>query len=250
LLLLNCKRDFVRESFYETGELQSRFIYPDKRDTMNFQQFEYYPTGELLRKTNFRNGKLEGEYVKYFNTGNILEREWFLKGKLDGILQKYDTIGRLATESYFIDGNRILYSICFISNDGKYEKQLYNIIVNDSSYPIGALVKKGDTIQEDKSHYAMITGEDSICTLKYCLKLQIFTDQTPMTQYEITFGTPNIKLEFSKVDTSFVSKKNDIQICGFKLVPGLNHIFSRIYVYDDDTASFFVYKDVFVKMQK
>jgi hypothetical protein len=250
LLMFNCKHELVKENFYKTGELQSKFIYPDKRDTLNFQQLDFYPTGQLLRKTIFKNSKLEGEYIMYSATGNILERGRYLNGKLDGIFQKFDTIGRLSTESYFIDGTRILYSLCFISNDGEYAKQLFNIIVNDSSYPIGALVKKGNTIHREKSHYALITGEDSIRTLDYCLKMQIITEQTPKTRYEITFGKPNIKLEFNEVDTSFISTNNEIQVCSFKLVPGINHIFSRIYVYGDDTASFYAYKDVFVKPKK
>jgi hypothetical protein len=45
------------------------------------------------------------------------------------------------------------------------------------------------------------------------------------------------------------SNNNEILMCNFKLVPGLNHIFSRIYVYDEDTSSFFAYKDVFVNTQ-
>jgi|WetSurMetagenome_2_1015567.scaffolds.fasta_scaffold137381_1 hypothetical protein len=247
LLMFSCKHGLVKEYFYKTGELKSKQIYPDKRDTLNFQQLDFYPTGEVLRKSNIKNGKQDGEYLMYHIKGNILERGRFLNGKLDGIFQKYDTVGKLATESYFTDGTRILHSIGLTSNDGKLEKQLFHIVFNDSIYPIGALVKKGATIQKDLSQYALIIAEDSISTLEYCLKLQIFKDQTPKTVYEITFGTPDKKLEFTKVDTSFVSTSNEIQICNLKLLPGLNHIFSRIFVYDDDTASFFVYKDIFVK---
>jgi hypothetical protein len=249
LLMFSCKHEMIKEKFFKTGELESKCIYPDKRDTMNFQQLDYYPTGEILRKTSIKNGQSEGEYIMYLRSGDIAERGRLLQGKIDGIFQKYDSIGRLAQESYFINGTRILYSEFFESKDKELMKQLFNVVINDSTYPIGALVKKGDTIQENISQYAIITGEDSIHTLNYCFKLRILNDQKPDTKYQITIGTPNNKLEFDKVDTSFISSNNEILICNLRLVPGLNHLFSRIYVYDDDTASFYAYKDIFITGQ-
>jgi hypothetical protein len=250
LLVYNCKHEIIREHFYKTGELQSKCIYPDKRDTMNFHQLDFYPSGEILRKTSIKNGKLDGEYVLYLNNGSFAERGSFLKGKIDGIFQKYDSLGRLGRVSYFIDGTRILYSEFLESKDKQLTKQRFYGVTNDTIYPIGAIVKKGDTIQKELSFYGLITGQDSIHSFDYCFKLEIFAHQSQDPKYEITFGKPNIHHMFNKVDTSFISTKDEIQICNFKLVPGLNHIFGRIIDYNDDSASFFVYKDVFVYGQK
>lgn len=249
LFLSNCKHEAVRAYYYKTGELQSKCIYPDKKDTMNFQQLDYYPTGELLSKTTIQNGKIEGEYIKYYKTANILERGMFLNNNLNGIFQQFDSIGRPATETYYLSGTRILYSDFLVSKDEKLEKQRFHGVTADTAFPIGALVKMNDTIQKDLSFYAVITGKDSINTLDYCFKLQIFAHQNPDPKYEITFGKPNIHLVFSEVDTNFISTKDDIYICNLKLVHGLNHIFGRVIVNNKDSASFFVYKDVFVNAQ-
>jgi len=245
-LIVGCKHEVVRKYYYKTGELQSKCIYPNKKDTMNFQQLDYYPTGELLSKTTIKNGKIEEEYTKYYRTGNILERGIFHYSKLNGIFQQFDSIGRPATESYYLNGTCILYSDFLVLKDEKLEKQRFHGVTKDTAFTIGALVKKGDTIQKDLSFYALITGKDTIHTLDYCFNLQIFAHQSPEPNYEITFGKPNIHLVFDKVDTSFISTKNEIEICNLKLVPGLNHLFGRIIVYNEDSASFFVYKDIFV----
>jgi hypothetical protein len=250
IIIVSCKHETTREHFYDTGELRSKCIYPYRKDTLNYQQLDYYPTGELLRKTTFKNGKVEGEYKKYYLKGNVLEHGIFHNGKQEGIFQQFDTTGAPATESYYLNGTCILYSDFLVSKDKRFNKQLFHGVTKDTAFPIGALVKSGDTIQKDLSFYAVITGKDSTNTIDYCFKLQIYARKAPNPKYEITFGKPNIHLTFDKIDTSFISTENEIQICNFKLAPGLNHIFGRIFVYNADSASFFVYKDIFVLTQK
>jgi hypothetical protein len=253
-----CKNQVTQEYYYESGDLMSRLIFPDRKDTLNYYQEKYYPSGELLSKSTIKEGRLGGDYSSYYVTGNLFERGSFLNGNIDGIFQQYDSLGRLATESYFINGTRILYSVGLHANDIRFKKQLFNIVVNDSIYPIGALVWKNDSIQLNLSHYAVLIGEDTLSNLVYTLKLQIITEKEPKTKFEITFGKPNTNLGFEKIDTIFVTSDPMTILNNIRLFNGHNNIFGRIYVfnldstalYRDTTALFFVYKDVFVKAMK
>jgi hypothetical protein len=246
-----CKREIVRNYYFDSGEIKNKCIYPNKKDTLNFKQIDYYPTGELYREFILKDGKIEGGYKEFYKTGIIFEKGNFIKGKLEGIFQQYDSVGEIASESYYLKGLRILYSEFFDSEDNKLTKQLFYGLEHDTVYPIGALIRIGNEIQSDLSHYAIMVVEDTILMSNQCIKLKIYTDQTPKTKFEVTFGLPDLKHGFEMIDTTYTLKQSESLVCNLKLMPGINHIFGRVLVYDADSistsASYYVYKDIFVK---
>jgi hypothetical protein len=257
MLITGCKHEVIKERFTQYGKTKvlSKYVYSDKRDTLDYIRLDYYPSGELLSKFIFKEGKKNGEFVQFKRKGSLLEKGNFLNDKLDGIFQKYDSVGNVAKESYFINGIEIIYSDFYLSKSCVYRKQIFHPVINDTLYPpIGTIVRKGNIVIKDLSSYALIESADTVGGFDYCLILKVFSKQNPIKNYEIAFGTPNEKFnfrnDFEKIDTSFVTTKNEIQICDFKnLAPGLNHLFCRIIVnYDPCNVSiFYAYKDIFVQ---
>lgn len=246
ILGVRCSNEREKEYFYDSGELKSRLTFPNKKDTLNYHQNDFHLTGEKQCSFDVKDGKLDGDFYMYYKTGRLSDKGRFLNGNPEGIYQQFDSIGRLIRESYFVNNSEILYSEGLESNDGKYFKQLFHVVLNDTIYPIGALIWKGDTIQTDLSHYAIIIGEDTLRSSNYSLQLHIHTIEKSVAQYEITFGKPDTELEFDEIDTSFFSKSSVISLNNLRLHQGHNSIFGRIYVYSSDTSSFYVYKDVYV----
>jgi hypothetical protein len=256
LLLISCKSEVVDKYDIKIGNniIHRKCIYSDKRDTLNYQQIDYYSSGELLDKAIFKNGKMEGEFVQFNKNGSILKRAHLQDGKINGIFQLCDSIGGLAREEYYINGTIVLYSACYHSKDNRIQKQIFYMVKSDSAFALGSLVRKGDSIQREVSRYAIIEGDDTVKTSNYCFKIKVFFKQTPKTIYKTFIGTPDINLNINKVDTTFISTKNEILICNYKLVPGLNHVFGVVYALNDDSSSekgsFFFYKDVFLNPKR
>lgn len=247
---VRCSTEREKEYFYDSGELKSRLTFPNKKDTLNYYQNDFHLTGEKQCSFYVKDGELDGDFYMYYKTGRLSDKGRFLNGHPEGIYRQFDTIGRLIRESYFVNNNEILYSEGLESNDGKYFKQLYHVVLNDTIYPIGALVWKGDEIQTDLSHYAILIGEDTLSSSNYSLQLHIHTVEKSVDKYEITFGKPDTELEFDDIDTSFFSKSPVASLNNLRLHHGHNSIFGRIYVYSSDTSSFYVYKDVYVNDKK
>ena len=95
------------------------------------EQVNYYSTGELMAKMNYKEGLLEGEYATYYQNGNLKYRcnykndernglaQWWredgtidsaqehLDGEKHGFCRYYDESGSLKTERYYEHGEEI-----------------------------------------------------------------------------------------------------------------------------------------------
>ncbi len=65
---------------------------------------EYYPSGELERETNYKNGKVEGIFKVYYESGQLWVKQNYVNGKKDGIHKVYNEGGQLALKAIWKDG--------------------------------------------------------------------------------------------------------------------------------------------------
>ena len=60
-----------------------------KDDLKEGEWFEYFESGILSKKLNYKNGKLTGEYIDYYNDGRIEEKGQYLNDLKVGIWRVY-----------------------------------------------------------------------------------------------------------------------------------------------------------------
>ncbi len=68
---------------------------------------EYYENGQINRKENCKDGKLNGEWVKYYENGQIESKGNCKDGKLDGEWVKYYENGQIESKGKYIDGEMV-----------------------------------------------------------------------------------------------------------------------------------------------
>lgn len=71
----------------------------------NGEYVEFYPTGDIFKKCNYKDGKLNGEYTEYHLNGNVYKICNYVDGKLHGNYKSYYADGTLYKQHYFIDSN-------------------------------------------------------------------------------------------------------------------------------------------------
>jgi hypothetical protein len=254
LSILGCKRQKIVNYYYQTGKIMVSKIYPDKRDTTTYKELKFFDDGMLLSRYNYRNNRPEGGFGAFTPKGIIIERGTYEDGNLAGVLQEYDTTGVLARETYYINGKKVIYSYGWYSENKEIFGQNIFLFKNDTAiYRVGQILRaENGTYIKKMSAYSLIISKDTILESSNCFDLRTFFPVS-CSKYEISFGTPNINLEFNKVDTSFTTADSLIKICNYKFHKGMNHVFCKVVAYSvdiADTATFFAYKDVFVKPKK
>ena len=61
----------------------------------------YYDNGQLQRKDNYKNGKLDGPYETFHDNGQLEQRGNYKNGKMDGLREYFDKDGNLTgTKEY------------------------------------------------------------------------------------------------------------------------------------------------------
>lgn len=250
ITIFSCSQQKTVNYFYPSGKLKSTKVYSNKNDTLNYQELRFFDTGELLSRQNYVNGHLEGSYEIFTPKGIIVEQGRFKEGKREGVFQEFDTVGTLTRETYYINDKKTIYTRNWLSKSQIYKGKDYYLFKNDTAFLIGQIVieRNDDIINTNMSFCSIISSKDTVSELPFCFNLRTIFP-FPCSKYEITIGTPNINLEFSRIDTSFTTTDSVIIICNQKLNPGINHIFSKVVAFSRDTATFFAYKDVFVKTQ-
>jgi len=251
-LIFGCSKSKIQKEYYENGALFSEKVYPNNHDTSSYFVTKYYPTGEILNRFEYIKGKKEGGFYSYLKNGNVLERRNYKNDKLDGVLQYFDTT---------VNGKRILYCPCYESKNKYYNKQEFTFIKNDSSYLYGKLVIETDSnrINRSMSFCPIIKCKDTTDNIYNCFILEIIPP-FPKLKYKITIGNPDSNLNFRSVDTAFLTRDSLIKICNLKFVAGINHLFCKITLANQDScpiynaygdsAIMYAYKDVFVKSKK
>ncbi|MEA1887084.1 MAG: hypothetical protein U9N72_07735 [Bacteroidota bacterium] len=188
----------------------------------------------------------EGKYITYNKNGIINTISTYSEGKLNGIVQAFNSDGKNLRESYYIDGKQVIYSEFYAANNGEYEKQVFNSVIDGVAYPIGQLVKSNNVVQSDMSFYATITCDDTLTTPPFALIIDVFVPYEDAI-FEVSFGKPDKNLNLISIDTSFVSASNRMEFIDKELESGMNNIFCEVNVISKDTVTFYAYKEVFIK---
>ena len=61
----------------------------------------YYDTGELLEKSTYKNGELDGERILYFKNGNKMTTEHYNNGMMNGEYQSFYESGAIKQKGFY-----------------------------------------------------------------------------------------------------------------------------------------------------
>ena len=148
------KNELTKYEYYDTGELKSKVIYENKKDTTSFQAFLYYKNGQLSFQTTFIKGERVGKYYSYYENGGLKESFNYLGGKLHGVLKTFNNIGELQEESLYINGKHILLKEFSINTKHKLFRTKCFKIVGKKLEEIGIIVYDNDKeVMEDASFF-------------------------------------------------------------------------------------------------
>jgi hypothetical protein len=247
LMIIACTKQKIIKEYYPDGKILKMQVYANKNDTLNYEVLHFFNTGELLSRWTCVNGHREGGFRVFTPKGIIVEQGTYKEGKKDGVYLEYDTTGILTGDSYFINNKKVIYADSWYAKDRTIFGQNYYSLKHDTAYAFGQIAKetKGDKLIKEMSWYSSITSKDTLTEFPYCITLNTFFP-IHCDKYEVTFGTPDINLEFNHIDTSFVTTDSVIKICDLKLNPGTNHIFCKVQVFSEYKTTFYAYKDVYI----
>jgi antitoxin component YwqK of YwqJK toxin-antitoxin module len=110
----------------------------------------YYPNGQLKEVSNWKDGKLNGQYKKFHNNGMLYYSLNYINGVVkDGPYISFDRYGKISQKANFIGGARegevISYfnngkisEILFVKND-KIDHIVKELDINENEMPLGTL---------------------------------------------------------------------------------------------------------------
>lgn len=145
------------EEYYLTGQLKSKGEYKDGK---KYGKWEYYFTnGKLEQKGVYdANGMVTGEWNWFFENGNLLRREEYRRGVEDGELEEYSFDGRLISKGEYVDGEKEgdwFYELNDHQEKGKFRYGLKNGLW-EHRFPQGKISFQGKYIDgnpEGKHRY-------------------------------------------------------------------------------------------------
>lgn len=122
LCFFSCNKENVKEEFYANGNLKFK-VQVNKNNILDGLYQEYYETGEIKVKSNYKNGLLIDTVFTYHRNGKI-ESKGIQKNNLPfGWWSYYDSEGRLIEkrEILIIDENPFLNQIIKYNPNGKID---------------------------------------------------------------------------------------------------------------------------------
>lgn len=177
----NNKPDGIRREFDSTGKIIKGYVFNEGvligeglLDAMGKKQGpwkEYYESGEIMAKGNYKNGnrvgqwlfyhkngKIEqegsftskgipdGEWKYYYETGQVLKEETFMNGENDGDYTEYNDSGKVIVKGQFSEGFETglwFYEIGDIREEGTYTDGVQTGKWTQSSQLDGKLIFEG-----------------------------------------------------------------------------------------------------------
>ncbi len=206
-MIIGCQKEYVKKTYYETGELKEKIVYDNKQCKINphsFHAFKYYKNGKIQSTTHFREGQREGDYIVYYLNGQIKSITNFKNNEKHGVEKLFSKKGDLIEENFYLSGdllikrksiyykNKILnkYSICPKGKDC----EVYGRLIKDY---------KGK-VEDDLSIYYSVIAKDTInLGEKYILNIEGYSFGERINM-ELFLGDINKNFEF--IDTSEINK--------------------------------------------
>jgi len=98
----------TKETFHSNGQLHQRINYQPKSDGGLIEGLyeEYYDSGVLKVKANYKDGKLDGSYEEYYFRGEIKVKANYKSDKLDGPFKRYYISGKPRLKTFYRNGNK------------------------------------------------------------------------------------------------------------------------------------------------
>ncbi|MEW4922127.1 tetratricopeptide repeat protein [Algibacter sp. 2305UL17-15] len=92
----NGERDQKWTWYYPNGDIKETALYENTK--LNGANHQLFKNGKPNIVTNFKDGKLDGEYLLYNDKGALIEKKYFKEGKLDGLYKSYFKVGESLLE--------------------------------------------------------------------------------------------------------------------------------------------------------
>lgn len=89
------------KEFYPTGELKSK---GDYKDNLKVRKWEYYFTNGKIEQTgSYIRGRAEGDWIWYYENRQVLRQEEYVSGLKDGPFVEYNDTGAVITQGEYIE---------------------------------------------------------------------------------------------------------------------------------------------------
>ncbi len=89
------------KEFYPTGELKSKGDYKDNLKVRNWEY--YFVNGKIEQKGSYLRGRAEGEWFWYYENNQILRQEEYVDGMRDGPFVEYSDSGSVIAQGNYIE---------------------------------------------------------------------------------------------------------------------------------------------------
>lgn len=185
-----------KEEKWQNGQVKKSYAVDDE-NKINGHYEEYYESGKLKIKANYKNNLLEGNYFEYFEDGKLKLESQYIKGQKNGYLKTYDK-GVLIKSSLW-QNNLLIYT--FPKTPDQINRELNNISKLKTEF-VGEWPKdfKGE-------RFTKTVEEDNIAAL------------TKLREYRYLCGIPYEDLQINK---EYIARNLDAVIV-LKKLGGLNH---------------------------
>ncbi|MFN0174568.1 MAG: toxin-antitoxin system YwqK family antitoxin [Saprospiraceae bacterium] len=78
----------------------------ETKDPKTYERVEHYETGQVSRRFNIVNGKIEGKMTDYYNDGKLMAERYFVNGAQEGRTVIYYPSGQIKEVQYFELGKK------------------------------------------------------------------------------------------------------------------------------------------------
>ena len=236
-LLCSCKlNEAIEYTYYDSGKLKSKVIYPDKTDTTSFQAFIYYENGNLSHQAQFNKGKRTGQYLSYYENGNLNESYNYENGRLHGIIKRFTDTGEQTEESFYIDGKHILIKTFSVNPKFNLTRSQIFFVNGDKIEEIGMLVYDNDkNIIENGSFFYETYGPDVIKFNQENEFVINFYNKREDFILELQIGDLDSDLNFI-IPNNVIKYSTELDMLPYNYIPekpGYNLIVGKLFLIND-----------------
>jgi antitoxin component YwqK of YwqJK toxin-antitoxin module len=164
LILSSCNEKCVEKTYYDSGKLKEKIVYPTKKDKKtqdNYTAYSYSSDEYLEMQYMFKNGALHGALLEFYKDGDVKRITNYKNGKKYGVEKLTSTSKRLVRETFYINDSIMLMMKSYNSPDGYVD--LFYYAEGDSLEDAGRLVYDEDfNILKKSSFHYNITNLDTL----------------------------------------------------------------------------------------
>lgn len=144
------KKSIVKH-FYPSGQLMNETEYKDGKEDGFYK--EYYEDGKLKMYKEFKDGKAHGLYIKYYPNDTIQEEGFFRNGEQEGAFYQYYMNGS-PKNLYIIQKGALEKIIRYYPNQKRSLEEIYKhgLLYRNKFYDANEQIYAGDTFKNGNGH--------------------------------------------------------------------------------------------------